>query len=125
MWLPTDEGRLLSSLVDNRHPMSTMSCIDAVGKATKGLFDTNEKQYHSQVFEEPLEITSLLGSITRKEGEPYLHLHINVGNADHDVHGGHLNEAIISATGELFIRIIDGRVGRIFSDEIGLNLFEF
>lgn len=62
MWLPTDEGRLLSSLVDNRHPMSTMSCIDAVGKATKGLFDTNEKQYHSQVFEEPLEITSLLGA---------------------------------------------------------------
>ena len=33
--------------------------------------------------------------------------------------------AVISATCELVIDVIDGEVGRKFSDEIGLNLYEF
>ena len=36
-----------------------------------------------------------------------------------------LNKAVISATCEMVIHIIDGRVDRSFSDEIGLNLFDF
>lgn len=38
---------------------------------------------------------------------------------------GHLNAAVVSATCELVIDVIDGEVGREFSDEIGLNLFKF
>ena len=41
------------------------------------------------------------------------------------VHGGHLNRAIISATAEIQIQVIDGEIGREFSQEIGLNLFKF
>ena len=37
----------------------------------------------------------------------------------------HLNRAIISATAEIQIQVIDGEIGREFSDEIGLNLFKF
>ena len=42
-----------------------------------------------------------------------------------EVFGGHLNRAIVSATCEMIINIIDGRVDRYFDEEIGLNLFEF
>ena len=39
--------------------------------------------------------------------------------------GGHLNRAVISATCEMVITVIDGRVDRFHSEEIGLNLFQF
>ena len=41
------------------------------------------------------------------------------------VYAGHLNDAKISLTGEFILRIIDGRVEREYSPEVGLNLFRF
>ena len=72
-----------------------------------------------------MEITSLLGTITEKEGEPYLHLHINLCREDMSVIGGHLNECRISATCEMVVRKLDGAVGRRLDSEVGLNLFAF
>ena len=47
------------------------------------------------------------------------------GPSEDLVHGGHLNRAIISATAEIQIQVIDGEIGREFSEDIGLNLFKF
>ena len=58
-------------------------------------------------------------------GEFYSHIHMSAGNDKGEVFGGHLNRAIVSATCEMVINIIDGTVDREFSDDIGLNLFKF
>ena len=50
---------------------------------------------------------------------------MSVGDVEGRVYGGHLNKAVVSATCEMVIDIIDGAVERKFSDEIGLNLFKF
>lgn len=42
-----------------------------------------------------------------------------------EVFGGHLNKAVISATCEMVITVINGNVDRSFSDSVGLNLFDF
>jgi len=39
--------------------------------------------------------------------------------------GGQLNRAVISAACEMIVTLIPGAVDRVFSDEIGLNVFKF
>ncbi len=90
-----------------------------------GVFNVNTKEYNTKIFEGMFEITSLVGNATRKDGEVYLHIHINFGNEEGIVKGGHLVKSVISATSEIIVRKINGKVGRKLSDEIGLNLLEF
>jgi len=99
--------------------------LGAVGEATIGLFETKGKEYHSVDLEGDFEITSLLGNISRMDGEVYLHLHVNLSDEDYNTRGGHLSKAVISATGEFIIEEIAGEVGREFDKEVGLNLYKF
>ena len=57
--------------------------------------------------------------------EFYTHIHMSAANDKGETFGGHLNRAIVSATCEMIITVIDGRVDRKFDENIGLNLFEF
>ena len=77
-----------------------------------GLYDVSSRVYHKTTLEGPMEITSLVGNISSKDGAPYLHLHINVCDEQMRVLGGHLNECRISATAEIAVRVIAGEVGR-------------
>lgn len=90
-----------------------------------GVFNVNTKEYNTKIFEGMFEITSLIGNVTRKDGEVYLHIHINFGDEEGLIKGGHLVRSIISATSEIVVRRINGKVGRKLSNEIGLNLLEF
>lgn len=90
-----------------------------------GVFNVNTKEYNTKVFEGMFEITSLVGNATRKDGDVYLHIHINFGDENGTVMGGHLVRSTISATSEIIVRKINGEVGRKLSEEIGLNLLEF
>lgn len=105
--------------------LGCVSGLGAVDRFTAGVFFPQEKVYRKNDFHGNFEITSLTGTITRMDGKPYLHLHMSAGNEYGKVMGGHLNEAHVSATCEIVVRVVDGSVGRAFSDEIGLNLFEF
>ena len=90
-----------------------------------GLFNTETKEYKTNTFKGMFEITSLIGNATRKDGEVYLHLHINFSDETNSVKGGHMVRCNISATSEIIINKIDGTVGRELSEEIGLNLIKF
>ena len=90
-----------------------------------GIFNPGTKEYNTKIFEGMFEITSLVGNATRKDGEVYLHIHINFGDENGIVRGGHLVRAKISATSEIIARKIDGKVGRKLSEEVGLNLLSF
>ena len=104
-------------------PFAVSNDQDVVGFIMMGYYE--EKKYYPKTIEGIFEITSLLGTLTTKDGEPYLHLHISCGGMDAAVVGGHLNKAIVSATGEIVIRVVNGTINRKFSNEIGLFLFDF
>ena len=90
-----------------------------------GVFNVHTKEYKTKVFEGMFEITSLVGNATRKDGDVYLHIHINFGDEEGLVRGGHLVQTRISATSEIILRKIEGNVGRKLNEEIGLNLLDF
>jgi len=102
-----------------------VNAIGAVGEATLGYFDTSLKQYFSRQYTGIYEIASLSGNISTKDGKPYLHIHAVLSGEDGIAVGGHLNRAVVSATCEAFIRVVDGIIGRAMSEEIGLNLITF
>ena len=105
--------------------LANVNALGAVGEFEVGLFKTAEKKYYSTIHKGDFEIVSLTGSITTKDGELYHHIHMSAGNQENKVYGGHLNYAKVSATCEMFIHVMPGKVERKFSDEIGLNLFKF
>ena len=90
-----------------------------------GVYKVNEKKYYSQSFQGDFEIVSLTGTINTMNKEFYTHIHMSAGNELNQVFGGHLNRAVVSATCEMLIEIIDGIVDRYHDEEIGLNLFKF
>ena len=105
--------------------LASITALGAVDHAVVGLYRVSEKKYLKNTFEKEMEMTSLTGNVTTKGGETYLHFHANFADADGKVVGGHLNEARVSGTCEMFVTILDGTVERKNDEITGLNLFSF
>ena len=106
--------------------LASVTGIGAADHAVIGLYDVGQRQYHKTELNGPMEITSLVGNVTQKEGAVYLHLHINLCNTKMQIMGGHLNECRIGATGEIVVRTLPGKVERLLDEKVtGLNLFRF
>jgi len=98
--------------------------IGAVGKATLRFFAPHTKQYIDKTFQEQMEIACLIGNISKKEGKPYLHLHITLGRSDYSALAGHLLEATLSGAGEFVIEAFEGSLECYYNTSIGLNLYQ-
>ena len=105
--------------------LASISALGAVDYFETGVYDVANKQYHKNSFKGAFEIVSLTGTINTMNGQYYSHLHMSAGGQDGKVFGGHLNKAIISATCEMIINIINGTVDRFCDNITGLNLFKF
>ena len=105
--------------------LANVNALGATNEFTVGVYKIDEKKYYANEFSGNFEIVSLTGTINTMNGEFYTHIHMSAGNDKGEVFGGHLNKAIVSATCEMIINIIDGKVDRYHDDEIGLNLFKF
>ncbi len=101
-----------------------ISGLGAVNSATLRFLDPCTHAYVDKDFNEQMEISSLVGNISEKDGAVYLHVHVNLGRRDYTVIGGHLAEATINGACELFIRKYDCKAGRRFDEETGLNLYD-
>ena len=105
-----------------------VSGIGAADEFDVSVYDVKAKVYFDNTFREPLEITSLSGTVTEMNGAPYVHIHATAcrrdGTAVGTAVGGHLKRAVISATCELVLHTVYGRVPRFYDERTGLNLME-
>lgn len=70
-----------------------------------GYFDRG--RYTRKDFREPHELLSLQGSVS-SEGEPRIHIHATVADAEHEAFGGHLMKGKAWMSNEIFMAQLEG-----------------
>ena len=105
--------------------LAEISALGAADYAEVGVYHLAEKRFLPRTLEGEMEICALTGSVTRRGTELYLHLHGSLADADGNVYGGHVNEIRVSATAEIFIRLLPGEVNRRLEEESGIFLMVF
>lgn len=99
--------------------------LGAVNDAVLRFLNPATKKYEDMRFQEQMEMANLTGNISEKDGNVYLHLHATFGRYDCSALAGHLFSAVISGACELVVIASEARLGRKFSEETGLNMYDF
>ncbi len=98
--------------------------LGAVRKARIGFYEQSRREYEFLEIDQPLEITSLTGNISLKDGSPFVHAHITLADSSGEAYGGHLAPGTIVFACELAIEVLEGTVlQREFDRETGLALW--
>ncbi len=102
----------------------TVSGIGAVQNSILGAYNSETKKYSKKVFEDAHELLSIDGNITLKDGKPFLHAHVLLGDHAMNVFGGHLFETTVAVVGEFIIRKVNGNARRTLNSKIGLATWD-
>ncbi len=98
--------------------------LGAVRYARVAYLNVERKEYEPHEFEEQLELVSLIGNATLRDGKPFLHLHVALARRDLTLLGGHLQEAIARPTIEVWLQPEPGIVERVFDESAGMAVMQ-
>lgn len=110
---------------DNKIEAGYFSGIGAGEMFDLAVYRKKIEGYKSKKIKGEYEITSLMGDVTLKEGKPFIHIHITLASDNMKSFGGHLNEGIITATGEIFFTVIkEAKIKRKLNEEVNIYLID-
>lgn len=98
--------------------------LGACDRARVAHYNTDTQEYRWETFEGPMEIVSLTGNLSWLEGEPFPHVHVCLSGEDMRLFGGHLGEARVTATCEIWVRPVAPRIERRRDESVGLYLLQ-
>ena len=105
--------------------LGRIEALGAVQKARIGYYDQNDRVYQFIDIDKALEIVQLIGNISLKDGEPFVHAHISLADDSGQVFGGHLASGTILFACEFIIEALEGpELNRRFDEETGLPLWD-
>ena len=118
-------SQLLAFAKEQKLAASHFAGIGACQRVTLGFFEIERKDYKKIQINEQVEVMSLIGNIALEEsGEPKVHAHVVVGKTDGTAHGGHLLEAHVRPTLEVFLVESSKPLRRKMNEEVGLALID-
>src|SRR5262249_269445 len=86
-----------------------------------GYYDLHKKDYIRKTFDdEDYELLALNGNISLKDMLPYVHVHTALGRSDFSLFGGHMFEAVVAVTAEIYITPFGVMSERSFQENLGL-----
>jgi uncharacterized protein len=100
------------------------SGLGAALQAELGIYLLDKKVYQFRNLDGPLEILSIIGGISSKDGQVFVHAHMSVADSELNVRGGHVKSATIGATCEIFLIALPGELTRSHHEDIGLHLLD-
>jgi predicted DNA-binding protein with PD1-like motif len=115
----------LTDLVKERGiTVGFLYAIGALESARFAYYLQDSKGYETICVDKALEILCLIGNISQKEGEPFVHAHITLSDEE-KVWGGHLVEGCKVFALEYQILELEGpTLNRVFDSETGLYLWK-
>lgn len=111
---------------DNNISVGRITGMGAVQSAKLAYYDQKTMKYYDIVIGEAMEIVSLYGNISTKEGKPFVHAHVVLSDEKGNGKGGHLlpgGTPVFAC--EIVIEEFDGpELIREFDEKTGLALWD-
>lgn len=101
---------------------ATMTGLGAVSAATVSYWNSETREYETHELPEQMEVVSLIGNVTIKEGAPFTHIHVTLGRRDLSIVGGHFNDATVNPNLEVWVLPESEGVQRTLDEKSGLFL---
>lgn len=98
--------------------------LGAVDQVELAHYDVSTKKYSSKKFAIPLEMTNITGSVGICDKELIIHAHAAFADKEMKVVAGHLVEAVVSGTAEIYF-VKTPMLIKSYDPETGLKLFNF
>jgi predicted DNA-binding protein with PD1-like motif len=104
--------------------LGRIEAIGAVQKARIGFYNQETRIYQFISLDHPMEITNLIGNISLKDGNPFVHAHITLSDDSGKSYGGHLAPGTVVFACEFILDAFDGPAfSRCLDEETGLPLW--
>src|SRR5262245_30431899 len=103
---------------------ASLTGLGAVRSARVSYWNAVSGEYELHDVDEQMEVVSLIGNATIKEGVPFTHIHVTLGKSDLSVLVGHFNDAIVHPNLEVWLRPEAATVQRTLDESCGLYLMD-
>lgn len=103
---------------------ATITGIGAASEIELGIYSAEISAYKHYTYTGDLEIISLTGNITEKDGAVHVHLHSVVSDGKSVTVGGHVERCVIVGACELRVHLLEHQYSRILDPETGLHVLD-
>jgi len=123
---PNEE--LFTSLKDFAYKKKIKSAffygLGACKSCIVGRYNQKTKNYNWRKFNHQMEILNLVGNLTWKNNELYLHVHCTLADKNLKSMGGHLKELVVFPTCEIFLVPFIKKLTRSYDNLTNLHLID-
>ena len=116
--------KLLQWLARHRIGYATLTGLGAVSSATVAYWNAETREYEHHLLDEQLEVVSLIGNVSVKDGAPFTHIHVTLGGPDLSIRGGHFIDAKVHPNLEMWVRPESAGLPRTLDEGSGLYLMD-
>ena len=119
---------VMSGLTDfarqNKVASASFTAIGAFSRATVAWFDDARKEFRLIPIRQQVELVSMIGDIALVNDQPAVHTHVALASSDGTVRGGHVINAFVFPTLELFMTVYPTALHKQLDDATGLKLID-
>ena len=128
VYLSIDRGEYVNASFlkicqDNNFEFTSITGIGAILDPEVGFYDLDKKDYIKKQFLGDYELTSLIGNVTIKENQHFVHSHITFTDIDFKAFGGHLFDCRVAVAAEFVLCVGNQKVIREYNNDVGLHLW--
>jgi uncharacterized protein len=103
---------------------ASFTAIGAFSHATVAWFDDGRKEFRLIPIKQQVELVSMIGDIALVNDQPTVHTHVALASSDGTVRGGHVINAFVFPTLELFMTVYPTALHKQLDDATGLKLID-